>query len=157
MRWKKAAASFVGMWIVLFVFCIVVDDQLTIGQQVGYTGALALVMPLLYAVSERSKGEKGKRYSVCRAGEEEVLCRVEGEWICPGDDGRPTHYIRNGKVFSFAKSGALYRIRNAEVYRAGEKEPFLRVEGDKVLCAQSGRVLYELRENEEKAEKENES
>lgn len=151
MRLKKAATLFVGTWAVLFIMCITMDSQLTTAQQVGYTGAMSLVAPLLYVVSERVGAAKGKRYSVHRAGEEAILCRIEGEWICPGTDERPTHYIRKGKVFAFSQKGALYIVKDGKVCRAGEEKPFLRVEGDKVYCTVSGEVLYELREMEETA------
>ena len=151
MRLKKAITLFIGMWGVLLIMCFVMDSQLTAVQQVGYTGAMSLVAPLLYIVSERVGAVKGKRYLVHRAGEEAVLCRVEGEWICPGTDERPTHYIRKGKVFAFAQKGALYIVKDATVCRAGEETPFLRVEGDKVYCTVSGELLYELREMEEAA------
>lgn len=149
MHWKKAAALFFGMWAVLFVMCVTMDSQLTTAQQIGYTAAMALVAPLLYFVSERvSSGKKGKRFSVHRVGEEEILCRVEGEWICPGTDERPTHYIRKGRVFAFDQKGALYSIKDDKVYRTGAEQPFLRLEGDKVRSCENGEIVYELRELE---------
>lgn len=153
MRLKKAATLFVGTWAVLFIMCITMDSQLTTAQQVGYTGAMALVAPLLYVVSERAGGKKGKRFSVRRAGEAEILCRIEGEWICPGTDERPTHYIRKNRVFAFDRKEALYRVEDGKVYRTGEETPFLRIEGDRVYCAASGEVRYELQEIQPEAEK----
>ena len=145
MRKKKLALTFVGAWAVLFLAALVTTPGgASLPELALITGALACAAPLLYLVSERSD-RKGRTLTRCAPGSPEVLYRVEGEWICRGTEEKATWYCKGDKIYSFQSMEPLCRVKDNQVYRAGESEPFLRVEGDKVVSCPDGQAVYDIR------------
>lgn len=145
MRRKKLALTFVGAWALLFLAALVTDSgDLSLLEQALITGALACAAPLLYLVSERSD-RKGRQLTLCAPGSPEVLYRVEGEWICKGTEEKASWYCKRDQIYSFADRKPLCRVKDGQVYRTGEAEPFLRLEKDKIVSCQTGETVYDIR------------
>lgn len=141
---KKLLQVFLGSWAVL-IFLVVLTDAADLGPaaQVGYTGVLALLISLLVVLATR--GERTKNVSLYAPGSAEVLYRVEGEWIYQGMEEKATWYLKRGKLYGFQSMKPLCRLKDGKITREGESEPFLRVEGDKVISCPDGQVVYEIK------------
>lgn len=142
---KKILQVFLGSWAVL-IFLAALTDAAGLGpvEQVVCTGVLAALITLLAWVATR--GEKNKKnVSLHAPGSAEVLYRVDGMWIHKGWEEKASWYIKRGAVYGFASMTPLYRLKDNKVWKEGESEPFLSVEGDKVVSCADASVVYEIK------------
>lgn len=143
MKSKKLLQVFLGSWAVLIFLAVLTGaGELTPGEQVGYTGVLAVLITLLAMLATR--GEKKQCFRVLDAASGELLWRVEGEWIYEGREEKAGWYIKRSAVYDFTSMKPLYRWKDGAVTREGETEPCLRVEGSRVISCQTGEAVYEL-------------
>lgn len=143
---KKLQQIFLGSWAALLFLTVLTGiEAQEVTQAIIASGVLAgLITLLAWLILRGEKARKG--VNICAAGSAEVLYHTEGIWIHKGWEEKVSWYLKRGAVYDFSSMTPLYHVKNGLITKEGEQEPFLRVEGDKILSCETGEVIYEIRE-----------
>lgn len=116
-----------------------------------FSGALALVFPLISLRNNRSKKYHAVPKHICTQDADvhlpsnpKVIYRVRNGNIYKGMDVAPICEIRGDKIYTALSSKPVYHIKNSKVYRGSDATPILEIKGSKIYYHDDSRVKYEL-------------
>lgn len=148
LRKNKYFLLFLASWGILLIASSLMVKGVDFKTIVAATGVLALVPPVLYFVSCKvgANAPAGRTCTVHSVEDGRVVCRVEGIWIYRGTEEKATWYLRGKKVFAFAEKEYLYRVEDNKIFRRGEEEPCMIVQGGAICSLPGGEPLYRTQE-----------
>lgn len=152
---KRMVKLFLIFWGGIFVLSFfTAKAEMTIGQRLGYTAVLALVVPVLLLF--RGKRLAGAKQKDCAAYtgydlevhlplNPEVLYYIKNQKIYKEMSVEPIYELKGNKIYPYLSPKIAYRIENNKVYKGMEISPFLEIKGNKVYQNMSNKVVYEIK------------